>query len=83
MDANCEVQVRDGQSIAFDKQYGIEPIRIGVRGRQVTFTAQNGNSKNTSSIDASSSNSAASYNGLTLRPRMAPDGSVILTISRD
>lgn len=82
MDAECEVKIKDGQEIKLDKKYGLKPIKVKVDGSQVTFIIQRGNSKMTTSTNAAQPNSTSSYNGLTLRPRMTKDGSIILTMSR-
>ncbi|TDD70342.1 hypothetical protein E1293_34825 [Actinomadura darangshiensis] len=81
MDAKCEVEVKDGDEIALDKKYGMDPIHVKVDGTRVTFSIRENGSKMLSSMDASWSNSATSYNGIMLRPHKAKDGSIILNMS--
>jgi hypothetical protein len=82
-DAQCQVQISDGQKITLDKKYGMDPIHIGIDGDRVTFTTHGRSSKMVTSVDASWPSSTATYNGITLRPHKAKDGSMILDISHD
>ncbi len=83
-DADCEVTVQDGQTIKLDKKYGLDPIHIKIDDSRVTFTIRGANTKMISQVDASQmSNTSATYNGITFRPRMTKDGKMTLKISHD
>ncbi|MEU8120923.1 hypothetical protein AB0C21_19620 [Spirillospora sp. NPDC049024] len=79
-DAQCQVEVKDGQTITFDKKYGMAPLHIKIEGRRLTFTARGRQGTLTASLDTDGP-SSGTYNGITLRPHRGKDGSVILDIS--
>jgi len=83
-DADCEVTIRDGQSIKLGKEYGGSTIRVKTEDNRVTFIIRGEDTRLTSTVDASpTSTTTASYNGVTFRPRMNKDGSVNLKISHN
>ncbi|MDL4814715.1 hypothetical protein [Actinomadura opuntiae] len=82
-DADCEVEVADGQTIPLDPKYGLDGIDVRTEGPRVIFTAQGHDSKMVTSMDASwtGSSSSSTINGLTFRPHMTKDGKVIVKIT--
>ena len=81
-DAECEVKVRNGQTIKLDEKYGVDPIHLKIDGTRVTFTIRSENSKMTSTVDAGwGTGTSATYNNITLSPRMNKDGSMTLKVS--
>lgn len=80
-DANCTVEIADGQQIVLDEKFGMAPIQVAVRGTRVTFATATGNSHAIASVDASQPYTSASFNGITLRPHMTEDGRMMLTVS--
>jgi hypothetical protein len=83
-DADCEVKVRDGQTIKLDKKYGLDPVHIKIEGSRVTFSIRGKRTNMVSTLDAGlSTNASATYNGITFRPQMAKDGTMNLKVSHD
>ncbi|MEU5995270.1 hypothetical protein ABZ806_40365 [Spirillospora sp. NPDC047418] len=83
-DADCEVKVRDGQTIKLDEKYGLDPVHIKIEGSRVTFSIRGQRTNMVSTLDAGqSANASATYNGITFRPRMAKDGTMTLQVSHD
>ncbi|MFA1539660.1 hypothetical protein [Actinomadura monticuli] len=83
-DADCEVTIRDGQTIKLGEQYGGSTVRVKTEDQRVTFIIRGQDTRLTSTVDASpTSATTASYNGVTFRPRMNKDGSVNLKISHN
>lgn len=81
-DAECEVKVHDGQTIKLDKKYGLDPIHIKIDDSRATFTIRSKSTKMISTVDAKT-NTSATYNGITFRPRLNKDGTMTLKISHD
>lgn len=82
-DAECQVEIKDGQTITFDRKLGLDPLHIKIEGSRVTFSSRGRNGVMITSIDAAGSRSNATYNGLTLRPHRAKNGAMILDVSHD
>ncbi|WP_433464498.1 hypothetical protein [Spirillospora sp. CA-128828] len=82
-DADCQVQIKGGEKITLDRKYGLDPIHVKLHGSQVIFVIRGRGSNMTTSVDAAWPNSTAVYNGISLRPHRAKDGSMILNISHD
>ncbi|SNS45920.1 hypothetical protein [Actinomadura mexicana] len=82
-DAECQVEIKDGQTITFDRKLGLDPLHIKIDGSRVTFSSRGRNGVMITSIDAAWSRSNATYNNLTLRPHRAKNGAMILDISHD
>jgi len=82
-DAECQVEVKDGQTITFDPKLGMDPLHIKIEGSRVTFSSRGRHGVMITSIDAASPRSNANYDGLTLRPHRAKNGAMILDISHD
>ncbi|MGP4021701.1 hypothetical protein [Actinomadura sp. 3N407] len=80
-DADCEIEITDGQEIVLDEKYGMKPIKVDVDGTLVTFTIRTANSEAKTTVYANGPNTSANFNGLTLRPHMTKDGKVMLTVS--
>ncbi|MFG2089275.1 hypothetical protein [Spirillospora sp. NPDC048824] len=83
LDADCKVEITDGQEITLDGKYGVKPIKVKVNGTRVTFAIRTHTSQAITTVDADRSNTSTSFNGITLRPRMTKDGKVMLTVSHD
>ncbi|GAA0216431.1 hypothetical protein GCM10009527_010670 [Actinomadura nitritigenes] len=85
LDADCEVEVADGQRIPLDPKYGVDGIDVRTDGPRVFFTASGRNSKMVTSMDTSwaGTGSSSTVNGLTFRPRMTKDGKIIVRVSHD
>lgn len=81
LDADCEVEIKDGQEIALDEKYGVEPVKVKVNGEQVTFVVRTHNSQAITTVDAGRPGTSATFNGLTLRPHMTEDGKLMLDVS--
>ena len=79
-DAECQVEVKDGQTITLDPKYGMAPMHIKIEGNQLTFTARGRHGTMTASLNTDGP-SSGTYNGITLRPHRGKDGNVILDIS--
>ncbi|MEU8346577.1 hypothetical protein AB0C74_33195 [Spirillospora sp. NPDC048832] len=82
-DADCEVKVRDGQVIKFDKKFNMAPVRIGIVRDQISFTSRGKGTTMVSTMNASRSHSSVGYNGITFSPRMNRDGSITLRVSHN
>ncbi|WP_141581023.1 hypothetical protein [Actinomadura sp. WMMA1423] len=82
-DAKCQVEIRDGQTITFDRRFGISALQVGIDGSRVTFTARGRIGRTTATLDTSSPITSATFNGVTLRPHRAENGAVILDISNN
>lgn len=80
-DADCEVTVADGQKITLDKKYGLDPIEVRIEGTRVTFIMEGRHSHMSASLNAARPNAGATFDRVTLRPRIAKDGTVILRVS--
>ncbi|MEO3829853.1 hypothetical protein [Actinomadura sp. B10D3] len=82
MDATCEVEVRDGQKIPLDPKYGLKPVKVDLRGNRAIFTLEDARNPKTKTVmDVAGTNSTASYNGITFRPRMTKNGNAIVDVS--
>ncbi|MGI5206808.1 hypothetical protein ACQEU6_35190 [Spirillospora sp. CA-108201] len=82
-DAECQVEIKDGQTITFDRRLGIDPLKVKIEGDRVTFSSRGRHGVMITSIDASRPHSNATYNNITLRPHRAKNGAMILDISHD
>ncbi|MEV3924093.1 hypothetical protein [Actinomadura coerulea] len=82
-DAECQIEIKDGQTIKFDRKLGIDPLHVRQDGNRVTFSSRGRNGVMVASMDASWPRATATYNGLTLRPHRAKNGAMILDISHD
>ncbi|WP_339155409.1 hypothetical protein [Actinomadura luteofluorescens] len=82
-DAECQVEVRDGQTIKFDRKLGIDPLHVKIDGSRVILSSRGRNGMMATSIDSAWPRSSTTYNGLTLRPHRAKNGAMILDISHD
>ncbi|QFG21770.1 hypothetical protein [Actinomadura sp. WMMB 499] len=80
-DGRCEVVVRDGDTIKLDDKFGVKPIRIEMRGEQVTFSRKDGSSKLTTSATAGYPGGTIHWNGLTMRIHKSAEGELILKLS--
>ncbi|MEU9841267.1 hypothetical protein AB0C69_18815 [Actinomadura sp. NPDC048032] len=82
-DAECQVEIKDGQTIKFDRRLGLDPLHVKVDGNRLTFSSRGRNGVMVASMDASWPGATATFNGLTLRPHRAKNGSMILDVSHD
>ncbi|GAA0560927.1 hypothetical protein GCM10009546_23860 [Actinomadura livida] len=82
-DADCYIEIKDGMEIPLDGKHGVRRLRIKVEGTEVTFIARTGTAKAVAVTDASIPFSYTHINGITLRPTVAEDGRLMLTISHD
>ncbi|HEY8479710.1 MAG TPA: hypothetical protein VIL71_07760 [Spirillospora sp.] len=80
-DANCEIEVEDGDTITLDEKNGVEAVRVDVDRDRVTFTIRSGDSYAVTTMDATSRHGVTSYNGIEFRPHRTEDGRIMLTIS--
>ncbi|MEV4008150.1 hypothetical protein [Actinomadura sp. NPDC049753] len=82
-DAECQVEIKDGQTIEFDRKLGLDPLHVRVDGNRLTFSSRGRNGVMIASMDASWPRATTTYNGLTLRPHRAKNGAMILDVSHD
>ncbi|GGQ04272.1 pyruvate/2-oxoglutarate dehydrogenase complex dihydrolipoamide acyltransferase (E2) component [Actinomadura coerulea] len=82
-DAECQVEIKDRQTIKFDRKLGMDPLHVRLDGNRVTFSSRGRNGVMVASMDASWPRATTTYNGLTLRPHRAKNGAMILDVSHD
>ncbi|MES9609492.1 hypothetical protein [Actinomadura sp. NPDC000929] len=82
-DAECQVEIKDGQTIKFDRRLGLDPLHVKVDGNRLIFSSRGRNGVMVASMDASWPRATATFNGLTLRPHRAKNGAMILDVSHD
>ncbi|WP_165966302.1 hypothetical protein [Actinomadura sp. 7K534] len=82
-DADCYIEIRDGMEIPLNGEHGVRKLKIKVEGTKVTFIARTKTAKAVAVTDASIPFSYTHINGLTLRPSVAEDGRLMLTISHE
>ncbi|WP_165958762.1 hypothetical protein [Actinomadura sp. KC345] len=80
-DADCKIEIKDGQTITLDKGHGAESIGVELKGTRVTFTVRNGKSRAVTSMPTDGHHTTANFNGLTLHPHRGADGKLMLEIS--
>ncbi|TDE16980.1 hypothetical protein [Actinomadura sp. 6K520] len=80
-DADCEIEIRDGMEIPLNGKRGVRQLKIKIDGTQVTITARTENGRAVAVTDASNHTSVTHINGLKLRPHVAGDGRLMLSIS--
>ncbi|MEU8804494.1 hypothetical protein [Spirillospora sp. NPDC048819] len=80
-DADCTVEITDGQQITLDKKFGVAPIKVNVEGTRVRFAFRDHMSQGIAIVDAQHAHSTATFNGITLHPYVAKDGKVMVTVS--
>ncbi|NDU77522.1 hypothetical protein GWI34_33610 [Actinomadura sp. DSM 109109] len=82
-DARCQVEIKDGQTIRFDRRLQLDPLHIKIDGNRVTFSSKGRHGVMVTSMNANGPHANANYNGLTLRPHRAKNGAMILDIAHD
>ncbi|GAA4398928.1 hypothetical protein GCM10023088_83450 [Actinomadura verrucosospora] len=82
-DAECQVEIKDGQTIKFDRRLGLDPLHVKVDGNRLIFSSRGRKGVMVASMDASWPRATATFNGLTLRPHRAKNGAMILDVSHD
>ncbi|XRQ05725.1 hypothetical protein ACN3XK_55680 [Actinomadura welshii] len=82
-DAECDVEIKNGQEITLGDEFGVEPIKVKVTGTRVTFTIRTRSSQAITTVDAGRPGASTSFNGVTLQPHKTKDGKLMLKVSHD